>query len=81
MRRVRATAASWELTPSFWSIALICERTVEIETRAAFRDFLRAMTLHEFGQDDLFTFGQYSETLETRLRRLFGGVGQPKSPR
>ncbi len=34
-RRARATAANWELTPSFWSMALICERTVEIDTNAA----------------------------------------------
>ena len=33
-RRASATAASWELTPSFCRIDLICERTVETATKA-----------------------------------------------
>ena len=35
-RRANATAASCELTPSFWRIDLICERIVEMDKNAAF---------------------------------------------
>ena len=74
-RRAIATAASWEFTPSLSKMALICDRTVEIDTKAAFAMSSAQLPSMSSDSTNLFALGQPGEQLEAgapspRVRRV-----------